>query len=181
MKPIRRIVAACDAAGVSRIVADAVLPAPHHPGNNPKHAIHEIWRTDAAPATYAQWSGQSGPFRLAPGTDGTALRIIDLPPDRERDFSTLRQVFDAYEAPDALAHRPARHPAFHQTATVDYALVLEGEVWAMLDEGETLMQAGDVLIQLGSNHAWSNRSDANCRLLFVLIDGARPAGASALP
>lgn len=179
MKPIRRIIAACDADGVSRIVADGVVTQPHHPGNNPKHAIYEIWRTDGAPAGYQRGAEQPAPFRLAPGENGTALRIIDLPPDRERDFSSLKQVFATYDAPEALAHKPARHPAFHQTATVDYALVLEGEVWALLDEGETLMRAGDVLIQLGSNHAWSNRSDANCRLLFVLVDGARPAGAVA--
>ncbi len=167
MKPIRRIVAACDAAGVSSIVSDAPLHPPHHPGNNPKHSIYEVWRT-GAPAP------EGTPFRLAPPDGGTAFRIIDLPPDKDRDFSKLKQVFDDYSAPQALAHKPARHPAFHQTRTVDYAMVLDGEVWAMLDEGETLMQAGDILIQLGSNHAWSNRSDANCRLLFVLIDAPAP-------
>lgn len=174
MKPIRRIVAARDAAGVSSIVSDATLHTPHHPGNNPKHVIHEVWRTGEA---FATDPADNAPFRLAPPDGGTAFRIIDLPPDRDRDFSTLKQVFDAYDAPGALAHQPARHPAFHRTRTVDYAMVLEGEVWAMLDQGETLMQAGDILIQLGSNHAWSNRSDTNCRLLFVLVDApaAQPA------
>ena len=176
MKPIRRIVVACDAAGVSRIVSDAPMQHPHLAGNNPKHVIQEIWRTDATPAGYRISEAEAAPFKLAPPANGTALRIIDLPPDKERDFSKLKQVFDAYDAPGALTKQAARHPAFHQTATVDYAMVLEGEVWALLDEGETLMQAGDVLIQLGSNHAWSNRSEANCRLLFVLIDAQAPAG-----
>lgn len=168
MKPIRRIVTASDAAGVSRIVSDSTLSAPYHPGNNPKHVIHEVWRSGETAAADA-------PFRLAPPDGGTAFRIIDLPPDTERDFSTLKQVFDAYHAPDALPQKPARHPAFHQTRTVDYAMVLEGEVWALLDDGETLMRGGDILIQQGSNHAWSNRSEANCRLLFVLIDASPPA------
>jgi quercetin dioxygenase-like cupin family protein len=67
----------------------------------------------------------------------------------------------------------ARHPGFHQTDTVDYAIVLEGEVWAILDEAETLLKAGDVLIQRGTFHAWDNRSEAVCRVLFVLIDAER--------
>jgi quercetin dioxygenase-like cupin family protein len=66
--------------------------------------------------------------------------------------------------------RTARHPGFHQTDTVDYALVLEGEVWAVLDDTETLLQAGDVLIQRGTFHAWDNRSSTVCRIAFILID-----------
>jgi uncharacterized cupin superfamily protein len=54
---------------------------------------------------------------------------------------------------------------------VDYAIVLHGEIYARMDEGETLMRAGDVLIQRGTNHAWANRSDDVCRIAFVLIDG----------
>ena len=52
----------------------------------------------------------------------------------------------------------------------DYAIVLEGEIWAMLDEGEILMRPGDVLIQRGTNHSWSNRTDQSCRIAFILID-----------
>jgi uncharacterized cupin superfamily protein len=61
----------------------------------------------------------------------------------------------------------------HRTETVDYAIVLEGEIWAVMDEDETLLRAGDVLIQRGTNHAWANRSGATARIAFVLIDGAR--------
>jgi uncharacterized cupin superfamily protein len=60
----------------------------------------------------------------------------------------------------------------HRTETVDYAIVLEGEIWAVMDEGETLLRAGDVLIQRGTNHAWANRSASTARIAFVLIDGA---------
>jgi quercetin dioxygenase-like cupin family protein len=64
----------------------------------------------------------------------------------------------------------ARHPGFHKTDTIDYALVLEGEVWAILDEAETLLKAGDVLIQRGTFHAWDNRSESVCRIAFILLD-----------
>jgi len=62
------------------------------------------------------------------------------------------------------------HYRFHRTNTVDYAVCLEGEIWAMMDEGEVLMKPGDVLIQRGTYHSWANRSDKLCRMLFVLID-----------
>ena len=68
-----------------------------------------------------------------------------------------------------------RHFWFHKTETLDYAIVLEGEIWALVDVGECLLRAGDVLIQRGTNHAWSNRSDRPCRVAFVLLD-ARPDG-----
>jgi quercetin dioxygenase-like cupin family protein len=65
-----------------------------------------------------------------------------------------------------------RHPGMHRTRTLDYAIVLSGEIYAVLDEGEVLLEAGDVLVQRGTNHAWSNRSDRPCRIAFVLVDAA---------
>ncbi|MBL8665443.1 MAG: cupin domain-containing protein, partial [Candidatus Odyssella sp.] len=59
-----------------------------------------------------------------------------------------------------------------KTASVDYIVILSGEIWALMDEGEVLMKPGDVLIQRGTNHAWSNRSDKPCRFLAVLVDAA---------
>jgi len=61
----------------------------------------------------------------------------------------------------------------HRTLTVDYAIILEGEIVAMLDDGETVLRAGDILIQRGTNHAWANRSGKPARICFVLIDGTR--------
>ena len=66
-----------------------------------------------------------------------------------------------------------RHPGMHVTESVDYAVILEGKLTAILDKEETVMRTGDVLIQSGTNHAWSNRSNKMARVLFVLIDGRR--------
>src|SRR5205807_9038934 len=71
-----------------------------------------------------------------------------------------------------------RIPVFHHTYTIDYALVLEDEVWAVPAATETLLKAGDVLIQRGTFHAWDNRSNAVCRIAFILID-AEPLACSA--
>ncbi len=75
----------------------------------------------------------------------------------------------------AVAHdaSASRHPMMHRTQTVDYAIVLSGEIWALMDSDETKMKAGDILVQRGTNHAWSNRSNKPCLVAFVLID-AKP-------
>jgi uncharacterized cupin superfamily protein len=61
----------------------------------------------------------------------------------------------------------------HVTDTVDYAILLQGELVAIMDEGETVLRAGDILIQRGTNHAWANRSDAIARIAFILVDGRK--------
>lgn len=94
---------------------------------------------------------------------GSVFRIVDFMPGAVPRFGPESHI-------EQTAERAARHPGFHLTHTVDYAIVLEGEVWAVLDETETLLKAGDVLIQRGTYHAWDNRSDRVCRIAFVLLD-----------
>ena len=72
----------------------------------------------------------------------------------------------------AAPREKRRHPGMHRTRTLDYAIVLSGEIYAVLDEGEVLLKAGDVLVQRGTNHAWSNRSARPCRIAFVLVDAS---------
>ena len=168
---VRRIVTGVNAAGRSCILSDTMLPtAPVAPGAAVRTGL---WTTSAAPASN---EGTSDPapdgviMRTPPDhRGGTVVRITDIVPDKLHayDPEELRRR-NCKTTPD----RSARHPGFHATDTVDYAICLEGEVWAVLDEGETLMRPGDVLIQRGTYHAWSNRSDRTCRMLFVLIDAA---------
>jgi quercetin dioxygenase-like cupin family protein len=84
-----------------------------------------------------------------------------------------RALFTAIGAADAFSQSAAqsRHAFMHRTETIDYGIVLEGEITRVLDEGETLVRAGDIVIQRGTNHAWANRSGRNCRIVFILIDG----------
>src|SRR5262249_22359035 len=98
---------------------------------------------------------------------GSVIRVTDIAPDAQHayDPAELRRR-SCRTTPD----RSARHPGFHATDSVDYAICLEGAVRAVLDEGETLMRPGDVLIQRGTYHAGSNRTDRVCRMLCVLPD-----------
>lgn len=99
--------------------------------------------------------------------NGSILRIVDFPPDVLYNTEALTSFLDVHEVRDE--NRP-RHFWFHKTQSLDYAICLEGEIYAMMDEGETLMRAGDILIQRATNHSWSNRSDKYCRMAFILLD-----------
>jgi mannose-6-phosphate isomerase-like protein (cupin superfamily) len=77
--------------------------------------------------------------------------------------------------PDAPAKGlPPRHPMMHRTRTVDYALIISGEIDMMLDEGEVHLKAGDVVVQQATNHAWINRGKTPCRVAFILMDSQDP-------
>ena len=165
---VRRIVTGVNAAGRSCIVSDTLFP----PGGvAPGQPVRVgLWTTDSAPASNDKPDPVPDGVILRTPPDhrgGTVVRITDIVPDSQHAYDPegLRQR-RCKTTPD----RSARHPGFHATDTVDYAICLEGEVWAVMDEDETLMRPGDVLIQRGTYHAWSNRSDRIARMLFVLID-----------
>ena len=171
-RPMRRVVTGHDAHGKSIIVMDG--PSPHAleiPGM-PGLALINLWVTDRAPAANAG-SGDAAarPVVLEPPARGTIFRVVDFPPDRDVMGKVDRsRAFGAMGAGHAMDRSESRHPGMHKTSTVDYALVLDGEIWALMDEGETLLKAGDCLVQRGTNHAWSNRSDKPCRMAFILVN-----------
>jgi quercetin dioxygenase-like cupin family protein len=174
IKPIRRIITGHDARGRSIFVSDE--PSPHVltlPGR-PDFALTDLWVTDGAPASNA---GSADAARrrmsLEPPRNGTIFRIVVFPPDAAAGGFDRAAAFRAMGASHAMDPDASRHPAMHRTDTVDYAIVLSGEIWALMDEGETLLRAGDVLVQRGTNHAWSNRSDGPCLVAFILVS-ARP-------
>src|SRR4029453_4811064 len=177
-KPVRRVVTGHDARGKSVFVMDGV--SPHIFSRAPGSAVvTELWETRASPANNrGSEEGAARPFRLQPPSNGSVFRIIEYPPDKQRLAALMheRAAGDDGRGMDAARDRGhPRHPGFHKTNSVDYAIVLSGEIVAMMDEGEVLLKTGDVLIQRGTNHAWSNRTDASAYVAFVLID-AEPAG-----
>lgn len=173
---IRRVVTGDDAKGNSHIIEDAPAASIRNVTARPGYRAVNVWRTEQTPARIGASDSTPSHQGILPPRNGTILRIIDFPPE-PRDEAELRRQLDStftgiYK--DAAHDRRAgKHPGMHRTETVDYAIVLEGEIWAVMDEGETLLRAGDVLIQRGTNHAWANRSERTARIAFVLIDGTR--------
>src|SRR5215472_7342065 len=143
-KPIRRVVTGHNAAGRSVFIMNA--PAPHVYQRSPGSAVvTELWETRRMPADNGgNAEATDHAFRLPPPKNGTVFRVIEYPPDRQRLAALER------ERASADGGSP-RHPGFHKTNSVDYAIVLSGEIYALMDEGEVLLKAGDVLVQRGTN------------------------------
>jgi quercetin dioxygenase-like cupin family protein len=162
----RRIVTGHDDQGRSVILFDGEAPNVMVPPTEPLVAMTDLWRTHATPASNAgQEDAAAGPITLPPPKGGTVFRMVELPPDAQRNYANLKAI-------DTEGARVAgqRHPGFHKTNSLDYIIVIEGEVWALLDTGETLLRTGDVLIQRGTSHAWSNRSDKRVILAGIMLD-----------
>jgi mannose-6-phosphate isomerase-like protein (cupin superfamily) len=173
--PVRRIVTGHDSRGRSIVQQDGAPARVVTLGGESGTTFHEVWSTRAAPAPIDRASGEPAEtgIRLLPPAGGTRIRILDIPPDDGSVAALPREavkaLFEAIGAGHALAPDPP-HPLMHRTETIDYGIVLEGELVLILDEGETVVRAGDVIVQRGTSHAWANRSDGNARIAFVLID-----------
>ncbi len=145
--PIRRIVTGHDEKGVAKVLLDG--PASNVKVPSPGTASTLMWCTDTAPAAIPLGGDiEDMGARIigtAPPAKGTRFAIIDFP--------------------------PGNNAFMHRTDSIDYVIVLEGEIEMDMDDSTVKMKAGDVMIQRGTNHAWANRSQARARLAFVLIDG----------
>jgi quercetin dioxygenase-like cupin family protein len=140
----RRVVTGHDAHGASVFSADEEVPGtPLGPGGT---LFYQVWGTDATPTPVdgAAQEPKTEPLAVAPAAGGTRLLINEMPPGSASPM--------------------------HRTETVDYGIVLDGEVTLVLDDAERLLRAGDVVVQRGTNHRWENRSAAPARVAFVLID-----------
>lgn len=185
--PVRRIITGHDVRGRSVIQEDRAVPRTQRIGGPHGPLFFEVWNTQSTPARIDRASGepQEEGIQLAPPANGTRIRILDIPPD-DPSLATLstEQIqahFAAVGATDAAAASDptagsAPHPFMHKTQTVDYGIVLEGEITLIVDDAETLVKAGDIVIQRGTNHGWANRSKNHCRIAFILIDGQYQLG-----
>lgn len=175
---VRRVVTGHDEQGRAILMSDGVAPFVHANPLHPGFSSTDIWRTSQTPAPIVAQPQEPtlGPRRQLPAKGGTVLRINCIPPDPEAvDAMTAEdsaRMFDALgNREGATFGRGGRHPLMHRTETVDYAIVLSGEVTLILDDQDVHLKAGDVVVQCGTNHAWSNRSTAPCTIAFILIDG----------
>ena len=149
--PPRRVTTGHDAHGKSVILSDGTPPQ-HHPMSGPEVGadFFEVWSTDRpVPELTAQEAREPNerPFTIMPGS-GHLLRIIDIYPPQAGGKRTV----------------------MHRTKTLDYVVVIEGEIVLVLDDSEVVLKKSDVVVQRGTNHAWENRSDKPARIAFFHID-----------
>jgi mannose-6-phosphate isomerase-like protein (cupin superfamily) len=136
MKPVRRIVTIDDADGRSRAIADGPAPAVHTDPARPGYSSTLIWYTDRTPARI-DTAPLHAPYRENPAPGGSVCRVVRFPPETASFMERKRQ-------------------------TLDFCLVLEGEITLVLDLDEVHLKAGDTVVQRGGRHAWRNRSGKPC-------------------
>ncbi|WP_044531433.1 cupin domain-containing protein [Herbaspirillum sp. B65] len=183
--PIHRVVTGHDAQGHSIVSSDGPLPTVVDIAAIPGTLFHEVWSTSATPAPVDNGLDPTlGAMVLSPPELGTRMRFVDIPPDTEEFLASARsKMHDAFsqigEAEASTMQADSPHPLMHRTESVDYGIVIEGEMTLVLDRGEVALKSGSVVIQRGTNHAWANRSGKPCRMLFILIDGQYDAAIAA--
>jgi mannose-6-phosphate isomerase-like protein (cupin superfamily) len=155
-KSARRVVTGHDENGKSIVLSDGMPPNVRDKGTDVDFI--EIWNTECVPAPIRSVEPEptDGPLKVPPARAGTKIRFNDFYPGH---ISKLPPRADG------------RHPMMHRTRSIDYGIVLEGEIYMILDDSEVLLRTGDVVIQRGTDHAWENRSDRMCRMAFILIGG----------
>lgn len=175
---VRRIVTGHDEQGRSLVTEDRLAPTVHLNPKRVGYVLTQLWITDDTPASVDNGPDPTlRPVRLEPPPRGSVVRIIEFGPEgdwlRQIDSDGTRAAWGALGTATASTNTQgkAKHPFMHRTESVDYALVLEGEITLVLDKEEVVMRKGDFLVERGTNHAWANRSDKPCRMLFVLIGG----------
>ena len=149
MKPVRRVVTG-QRAGKAVIVHDG--PAPNAKVRPSGLVSTLLWTTEESPAALGESDRGNLDIGIPPPREGSIFRVVDFPAGAKGEM--------------------------HRTRSVDYGIVIEGEIDMLLPEGEVHLRAGDVLVQQGTEHAWENRGAANCRIAFILID-AREGGSHA--
>jgi quercetin dioxygenase-like cupin family protein len=138
---VRRVVTGHNRDGTSVILSDSPAPQFHE-----RPIFAEVWNTEGSPTRITaaeEREPNERSLQLGPPPQGSVIRVVEMP----------------------AGHRSA----MHRTRTVDYGIVLEGEVYLVMEGTETLLQPGDIVIQRGTNHAWDNRSDAPARMVFILL------------
>ena len=147
---IRRIVTGTDASGRSHVVSDGA--------SSNVVGFDELWQSCGSDPLESAAAAGGPPARLEPAPGGSSWRVFDLPPD---------EVVAAYLASQNVPEVEAS--GFHRTDTLDYVMILDGEVTLELDEGSVELRSGDCVVQRGTRHAWRNRSGKPVKMMAVMV------------
>lgn len=174
-KAIRRVVTGHDAKGRAVALFDSQLvPLQRSRGGS---AVVNLWVTNEFPVNLNETTDTTQTkVGVPPLANGTIFRIVDFPPvsaDGAPPQIEHEQMLRAMGI-DPATQGYARHRNTHRTKSIDYAIVLDGEIDMLMDDSEIHVKAGDVLVQQGTNHAWVNNSGKVCRIAFVLMDAKAP-------
>ena len=175
---VRRVVTGVDQEGKSVIVSDGPPPRSVALELAGGKKMTDLWHLSSPPRSPADGGDLDRNANLVPPPGGTHWRVVQFSPDsvapRDADANDAAAEVSR-KVPDWLTHADPSRPGMHQTPTIDFGIVLSGEIWLELDDSEVHLKPGDCVVQRGTMHAWRNRSEKPCVMSFVLID-ASPEG-----
>ena len=169
---IRRVVTGLDANNHAVVLFDSRMPLK---ADSPVISSTNFWITDETPPSLSKEDTANRPIGVSPPDNGTKFRIVE--------FAPLDAATEAKLPPEMIMkgvnHPPGKgiavkHPMMHRTRTLDYAMILSGEIDMMLDDTSVHLKQGDVIVQQATNHGWVNHGTQPCRILFVLMDSKEP-------
>ncbi len=144
--------------GVATIIKDSLVDkVMTHPSGL---VISDVWATDTMPANINSCAPIGESLFPQLYQNGSLFRYVHIPPDSE-----VKKHFEPQPG--------SPHPLMHKTETLDYIIIISGEVYLVMEDTETLLKPGDIVIQCATNHAWSNRTDQSCIQLAILLDAKK--------
>lgn len=168
---IRRVVTTTNTDGKSEFLFDADSTSIlEQPGRG--LTFFELWETDGPEADLtSSEDAAERPIRHHPPKGGSRFRIVEFQPDEIQQPEIADKDFAALDASQIVVD-DAEDASMHRNETVDYNIILQGEIYAVTDAGETLLKQGDVLVQRGTAHTWHNRSGKPCLFASVMVSAS---------
>ena len=169
---IRRVVTGLDERNHAVVLFDSHISLKQ---DSPVISSTNFWITDSTPPSLSKQDTANRPIGVSPPDNGTKFRLVE--------FAPLDSATEAKLPPEMIMKGvnhppekgiPVKHPMMHRTRTLDYAVILSGEIDMMLDDTSVHLKQGDVIVQQATNHGWVNHSAQPCRILFVLMDSKEP-------
>ncbi len=137
----------------------------------------ELWNTHKMPLDENDDDGiEPDNIKLPPPVNGTAFRLVQFPPEKDMlanldTDKSMAETMNEYSDESVTNDTSQKvNPMMHKTPSVDYGIVIEGNITMIMEEEEVDLEQGDVVIQRATEHAFSNRSDKPVKMLFVLVD-----------
>ena len=171
---VRRVVTGTDENNHSVVQFDTRVPLTPGPAGL---TATNLWITDSYPAGFSfKEDAATRPIGISPPDNGTKFRLVEFPPldpatEAKLDPELLMKAVGDHAPKRGI---PVKNPFMHRTRTVDYAVIMSGEIDMMLDNVTVHLKPGDMVVQQATNHGWVNHGSQPCRMLFVLMDAKEP-------
>jgi len=169
---VRRVVSGLSGAGRSTVIFDSEAPNQIELPDVPGLAATFLWMTHGAPADNRGGAdAATGPLVFPPKPRGSCFYVFEYPPlSRFDDPDQRERARLGGRSPEDGQGAQRAHPGMHRTATLEYIVMISGEITVLLEEGEVTLKAGDVFIDRGVFHAWENRGEQPAVFASIALD-----------